>query len=487
MRILLVDDDESIRQSLSKFVTQLGHNVLLSENGERALGVLEREEVHLVLSDIRMPVMDGHEMLASIKKSEKFIDLIVVLFTGHGDIKGAVDAMRQGAYDYLLKPINVKELAIVINRINDYLALKEENKKLTSNFEEQLDKETNAIKTELLELRKAYARDVGIGEIGVYSEKMKSIYQTLKKFHVNPDIPVLIEGETGTGKEIIARYIHYESGNITTPFVGLNCAAISATLFESELFGYEAGAFTGGRPKGQKGKLELASGGSILLDEICEIPTEYQAKLLRVLQEREYYPVGSLKKQSTDARFICATNKDVNKQVEDGTFREDLFYRLSVGHIVVPPLRERNNEVIPLAKMFLSQLAANKRTSFSGFSKEAEKLLTDFHWPGNVRQLKSTIERISLLWDDEEIQPSHLEFLFGKGIPSTESVSDENLVAEKEISMPSEKFDLNDWTFDIIRKALTKNNNNKSKTAKYLGISRNELYTYIKKIDIIDK
>ncbi len=484
MRILLVDDDESIRQSLSKFVTQLGHNVLLSENGERALGVLEREEVHLVLSDIKMPVMDGHEMLAAIKKSKKLKDLVVVLFTGHGDIKGAVEAMRQGAYDYLLKPINVKELALVLNRINDYLALKEENKKLTTNFEEQLDKETSAIKSELLELRKAYARDVGIGEIGVFSEEMKSIYKTLKKFHKNPDIPVLIEGETGTGKEIIARYIHFERGNVTTPFVGLNCAAISATLFESELFGYEAGAFTGGRPKGQKGKLELASGGSILLDEICEIPTEYQAKLLRVLQEREYYPVGSLKKQKTDARFICATNKDVKKQVKDGTFREDLFYRLSVGHIVVPPLRERNKEVIPLANMFLSQLAANKRTTFTGFSTEAEQLLTDFHWPGNVRQLKSTIERIALLWDDTEIQPSHLEFLFEKGIPIIEEGRNNGDEPEREIQMPADKFDLNDWTYDIIRKALAKNNGNKSKTAKYLGISRNELYTYIKKIDV---
>ncbi|MFC1565011.1 sigma-54-dependent transcriptional regulator [candidate division KSB1 bacterium] len=487
MRILLVDDDDSIRISLSKFLSQLGHDVLDCENGERALTILSREPVHLVLSDIKMPRMDGHEMLSRIKKSDKLKNIIVVLFTGHGDIKGAVEAMRQGAYDYLLKPINVKELAIITNRINDYLALKEENIKLTSNFEEQLDKETSAIKNELLELRKAYARDVGIGEIGVFSEKMRSIFKTLQKFHKNPDIPVLIEGETGTGKEILARYIHFESGNITTPFVGLNCAAISATLFESELFGYEAGAFTGGRPKGQKGKLELAAGGSILLDEICEIPTEYQAKLLRVLQEREYYPVGSLKKQSTDARFICATNKDVKKEVEEGSFREDLFYRLSVGHIVVPPLRERNKEIIPLAKMFLAQLSENKRTTFTGISKDAEQLLTEFAWPGNVRQLKSTIERISLLWEDKEIQPSHLEFLYDKGMPKIEEKQEQAEEKTEDIELPSDKFDINDWSYNIVKKALVKNNGNKSKTAKYLGISRNELYTYIKKIDNIEE
>ena len=313
MRILVVDDVISIREALVKFLSQLGHELFAACDGKDALEVLSRQNIHLVLTDILMPRMSGHQLLKRIKESNDLKDIVVVLFTGHSDIKSAVEAMREGAYDYLLKPVNIKELALTIKRINEYLVLKEENRLLSSNFERQVRKATKDVKKELIEIKKAFAREMGASDIGIFSKSFRDVIKTAKKLHNNPDIPVLIEGETGTGKEIVARYIHYGEGEVTSPFVAINCAAITPSLFESELFGYEAGAFTGGKGMGQKGKLELAGEGTIFLDEITEIPTEYQAKLLRVIEEREYFRVGGLKNLHTNARFICASNQDIKR------------------------------------------------------------------------------------------------------------------------------------------------------------------------------
>lgn len=483
MKILLVDDDIDSRHSLSKFLVQLGHHVIECDNGQDALAMLKNEAVHLVLSDIRMPCIDGYELLKRIKKSRFLKGIIVVLFTGYGNVKSAVDALKNGAYDYLLKPVNLEELSAILERITEYLALKQENVQLTENFDQHVKEATEGIKKELDELRKAYAREVGTAEIGIFSGKLRQVFRMAKKLHANRDIPVLIEGETGTGKEVVARFIHYGEGNVTSPFVGLNCAAISPGLFESELFGYEAGAFTGGKPKGQKGKIELAEGGSIFLDEIAELAPDYQAKLLRVIQEREYYRVGGLRKYSADVRIICSTNQDIKRKIKDGSFREDLYYRLNVGYIKIPPLRERPEEIIPLARMFLLQFYKQKKTRFKKISADACKILEEYHWPGSVRELKSTMERIVFLWDDEEVIPAHLDFILRDKPPCNQQNVSLQQFSIGDLPLPEKRFDLDKWILEIVSKALAKHQGNKTETAQFLGISRSILYTYLKRIN----
>jgi two-component system, NtrC family, response regulator AtoC len=482
MNILVVDDSIESRRSVARFLEDLGHLVMQSGDGQEALAKLQREKIQMVFSDVRMPRMDGFELLDRIKNSPELKDLMVVLFTGHGDVKDAVEAMRNGAYDYLLKPVDVNELHIITERIQEYLVLKEQNKTLTDRFDQAVQDATDDIRKDLEDLRMAYAQEVGTAQIGIYSDKIREVFKTAKRLHKKREIPVLIEGETGTGKEIVARFIHYGRGDVTSPFVAINCAAISPNLFESELFGYEAGAFTGGNPKGQKGKIELAREGTIFLDEIGEMAPDYQAKLLRVIQEGEFYRLGGLKKITSDVRVICATNKDVRKGTADGTFRQDLYYRLNIGFIKIPPLRERPEEILPLAEMFVFELYNKNRTRFQKISPEAAKILEGYDWPGNVRELNNTIERAALLWDDVELQPSHLDFLLQPipvDIQQNGSIGPPSFA---NIPLPEESLDLNEWSLDIVERALKKYSWNKSRTAEYLGITRSVLYTFLERI-----
>lgn len=484
MKILLVDDEKDIRSSLSEFLEGLGHQVGTAGNGHDALEALEKDRVHLVLSDIRMPELDGLELLRRIKLSRELVDTEVILFTGYGTVPQAVEAMREGAYDYLMKPVNVRELAVITDRVAEFMALRQENRRLAEDFEGRVREATDEVRRELEEIRRAFSREVGAAGMGVFSQVLREVIKTSGRLHRNPDMPVMIEGETGTGKELLARYIHYGDGDVATPFVAVNCASISPNLFESELFGYEGGAFTGASAKGQKGKLELAEDGTIFLDEVGEMPLDQQAKLLRVLQEREFYRVGGLKKIRTKARLICATNRDIKKCVADGTFRRDLFYRLNVAHLSIPPLRERREEIMPLARMFMLELFQKKRTRFDKISPQALRILENHDWPGNVRELKSVIERVALLHDDDEITPAHLAFLSpGADLVETGAVEDysgglDNLI------LPEDSFDLDAWCLGIVKKALARNFWNKTETARYLGISRGALYTYLKHLDI---
>jgi len=485
MHILLADDEKDIRSTLSEFIEGLGHRVSLAANGREALDLLEKDRAQLLLSDIRMPEMDGLELLKRVKLSGELREIEVILFTGHGTIPQAVEAMHEGAYDYLMKPINVRELAMILKRITEFISLREENRRLSENFEHSLREATGEMRRELEELRRAFAREVGVAGMGVFSHALREVLKTCQRLHRNPDVPVLIEGETGTGKELIARYIHFGDGDTASPFVAVNCASISPNLFESELFGYEGGSFTGANPKGQKGKLELAGEGTIFLDEIGEMPQDQQAKLLRVIQEREFYRVGGLKKLITGARVVCATNRDIRKCVADGTFRQDLYYRLNVAHIPIPPLRQRREEIIPLARLFMQELFQKKRTRFDGISPAAARLLETYDWPGNVRELKSAIDRVALLYDDAEIRPAHLEFL----VPGASDTADlpaqgQTQFSGEEILLPDDAFDLDGWTLNIVKKALAKNFWNKTETARYLGISRGALYTYLKHLDL---
>lgn len=320
--------------------------------------------------------------------------------------------------------------------------------------------------------------------IGIFSEAMQEVMSQAEIIHRDRAVPVLIEGETGTGKEIIAKYIHYGKDQVKSPFIDINCAAITPTIFESELFGYEGGSFTGGRPGGQKGKLAIADGGSLFLDEIGEIPVSIQAKLLRVIQEREYYRVGGLTKITANVRLICATNVNLEMSMLEGKFRKDLFYRLEAVHIFIPPLRERPDDILPLAEMFLKTLSHEKGKDFESISSEAANLLIAYNWPGNVRQLRNVIERIVLMWNDKEIKPEHLSFLNKKRKNMQELPIKPVQFSGQEMNLPQDHLDLQDVNSKIIKQALSMHQGNITKTASYLGISRRSLSYRLKQMGI---
>ena len=294
----------------------------------------------------------------------------------------------------------------------------------------------------------------------------------------------MIEGETGTGKEMIVKLIHYGKSGNSLPLIDINCAALSPELFESELFGYEPGAFTGGKPKGEKGKMALSAHGTLFLDEIGDMPLNLQPKLLRVLQDRTYYPVGGLKKQNFNARIVCATNRSLQNLMENNQFRRDLFYRLNVGYIYLPPLRKRPEEIIPLATLFLEREAALKKKKFRSISEAAQNILRSHHWPGNVRELENAIERAVLSWDHSELLPEHLDFLSGVSHSDLADNQRHNKPFDLvNLMLPEQELDLEQLNQEIIRKALARFKGNKTHTANYLGISRNALYTRLNKID----
>ena len=311
----------------------------------------------------------------------------------------------------MLKPINVEELAALTEKIAEHQSLLFENKALTERFSVEVEAATEGARQELIRLKKALVQAAGLENVGFFSRQMQDVVSQAHKYHQSRSIPVLIEGETGTGKELISRIIHYgtmDNAGGQIPFVDVNCAAITANLFESELFGYEPGSFTGSLAKGQNGKIDLAQGGSLLLDEVGEIPLELQGKLLRAIQEKEFYRVGGLKKIKTDVRIICATNADLEKSVDQGTFRRDLYFRLKVGHIRIPPLRERLDDIIPLTELFLRIFAGKKPDRFQKISGGAAEILLAYDWPGNVRELRNTIEWVSFMYDDRELKAEHL-------------------------------------------------------------------------------
>jgi transcriptional regulator with PAS, ATPase and Fis domain len=327
-------------------------------------------------------------------------------------------------------------------------------------------------------LKKVLLQTAGLDNIGFFSERMNHIMRLAKIFHEDRSIPVLVQGETGTGKEIISRIIHYGDVAALEPFVDLNCAALTASLFESELFGYEPGSFTGGLTKGQKGKLDVAKGGTLLLDEVGEIPLELQGKLLRVIQEKEFYRVGGLKKVKTDVRIICATNADLEQRVEQGTFRRDLFFRLKVGHLVIPPLRERVDDIIPLAEMFLRQFAEQKGKRFRRISSSAVDILLVYDWPGNVRELRNIMELAVLMYDDVELKPIHFSLTILQKVLPAPSIAALNAQA-LDINcflLPEKGIDLEEFIDRIVHQSLDLCHGNKTEAAKYLGISRRSFY-----------
>ena len=389
--------------------------------------------------------------------------------TGYGDMDSVIAALRAGAEDYIQKPLNVEELAVIVDRVRE---------RLRPVPEAQVPQAS----PEPIEVERPTRLAVpGLGAFGVFSEALRRVVGVAERLHPYRTVPVLIEGETGTGKELIARLVHHGAdGSEQHPFVALNCSAISPSLFESELFGYERGAFTGAAESGKIGQFERAQGGTLFLDEVGDLPADLQPKFLRVLQEREMTRVGGTSTRALDVRVVCATNKNLESLIEQGVFRRDLYYRLNVGRIYIPPLRDRPEDILPLAQMILEDFADRYQRLFRFIGEDAREALLGGRWEGNARELVNTIERAVLLHDAVVLKAHHLA-LGSRPWPAPEAPAEEVTLRPGRFELPPEGLDLEALEHEIVKKALARLDGNKSKTADYLGISRSALYTRLSK------
>ena len=463
MKVLLVDDHPEVRLSLAGFIESLGHHTSHAGSGAEALAAARSQRPDLVISDLRMPGMSGIDLLQALEDLDNPPPF--ALMTAFGDAETAIQALRLGAVDYLRKPIDVRELHRVIERVA------EENPTLHQPTPPVGQQPSSEQADGLVIGGPAMARVVAFAD----------------RLHAAPDLPCLIEAETGCGKELISRRIHHGGRPAATPFVALNCAAIAPGLFEAELFGYAAGSFTGALAGGNQGKLTLAAGGTLLLDEIADLPLDQQAKLLRVLEERTWYPVGSNQLQRLKARVVCACNSDLLERVRTGRFREDLYYRLKVGHLRIPPLRERRDEIMPLARSLLIRIRKTRGAGPQRFSSDAERLLTAQPWPGNVRQLRHLLEQACLLADGAVIDaPALADLLPGAAPSATPTAASTALpVPPAVLLLPDGNFDLDAWTRAVVAAALTRNDGSPVRTAAYLGLTRKVLYTLRKRYGLL--
>lgn len=438
-RILIVDDELGARESLRIILKNRGYDLLVAESGEEALRIFEQQRPHITLLDIIMPDLDGLKVLEEIKRIDA--KAVVIMITAAKSIETAVNAMKLGAYDYITKPFNVDEIRLIV-------------KKAFSNLD---------LVGEVEYLRAEIGRIYGLDNIVGKSKAMKNIFSLIKQV-TDTTLTVLIEGESGTGKELVARAIHFNSSRKNKPFIDVNCAAIPDSLMESELFGHERGAFTGAHER-KLGRFEVANGGTLFLDEIGDLSLSNQSKILRFLQERQFTRIGSSKPIRVDVRVIAATNKKLEKSMKDGSFREDLYYRMNVFPIFIPPLKQRKEDIPLLVNHFIRR-STQQRKDVKGISHEALEPLINYHWPGNVRELENVVERAVALCPKSVISPSDLPQNIREGM---ELSVDEDAVLEGKLSFEEaeEAFERN-----IIIKALEKSNYVQSRAADILGISR---------------
>ncbi|MFQ6083065.1 MAG: sigma-54-dependent transcriptional regulator [Candidatus Aminicenantia bacterium] len=445
-KILIIDDEIGVRTSLSGILEDEGYYVKAVENGEEGLDLLRRENYDLVLLDIWLPGQDGIEILKKIKENGE--NIVVVMISGHGTIETAVRSTKLGAYDFLEKPLSLEKVHLTVKNALKHKKLEEENIQLKE---------------------KIKSRYVLIGE----SPPIKKLREEIR-IAAPTNGRVLIYGENGTGKELVARLIHEQSLRKEKRFMEINCAAIPDDLIESELFGYVKGAFTNAF-KDKKGKLFLADGGTLFLDEIGDMSLRIQAKLLRVIEEQKFEPLGSTESISIDARIIAATNKDLRKEINAGRFREDLFFRLNVIPFRIPPLRERKEDIPLLVNYFLKYFSVEYRKKLKVITPKAMEVLTDYYWPGNVRELKNMIERLIIMVQDEEIKVSDLPLSIISPQPE-ESFRVKQYRSFQEAKEAFEK--------EFIQRKLWENNWNITKTAHQLQIERSNLYKKIKAFGI---
>lgn len=441
--LLVVDDEKNIREGLGKALELDGHKIFLAANGSEALEIINSNEIDLVITDLKMPGLSGEELLRQISSSYPTIQVIIL--TGHGTIETAVNAMRDGAYDFLTKPVNLDRLSLLVKR-----ALSTRDLVL----------QHHALQNEVEFIKKKQKFSGAIGK----SAQMKKIMEIVEQVS-RTKASVLVTGESGVGKELIADAIHELSDRREKPFIKVHCAALSETLLESELFGHEKGAFTGAVAR-KRGRFELAHNGTLLLDEIGEISPSVQIKILRVLQEKKFERVGGEETIEVDVRVVSATNKDLKEEIVKGTFREDLYYRLNVVHIHVPPLRERKDDIPLLTSAFLKEFSEENGKSIEAINQKARIALYNYSWPGNIRELRNCLESAVVLTKNtiivpDDLPPSIVEDSQGDYVRIDVGTTLEN--AEKE----------------IIKNTLIAQKGNKSKTADILGIGRKTLHRKI--------
>ncbi|MCK4311944.1 MAG: sigma-54-dependent Fis family transcriptional regulator [Candidatus Cloacimonetes bacterium] len=459
--ILVVDDNKNMQIILKNVLSDEGYLITAYGNGRSALTEIEKNIPDLILLDIRLPEMNGIDVLRKIRKIKE--NLLVIMITAYGDIKTAVEAMKLGAYDYITKPFVNEDLVLTVKKALETQELRGEVECLRKKLKDK----TEIVKT--------------MGESPEITRVLKQV-----ELIAPTDMSVIIQGESGTGKEVIANLIHQKSDRKNSSFIPIDCGAIPDTLVESELFGYEKGAFTGATIN-KKGKFEVASEGTLLLDEVANLPPAAQAKLLRVLQEKKIQRIGSTKPININVRIIVATNLDLSDAVKEGKFRDDLFHRLNEFKIVLPLLRERKDDIPILAEEFLKDSNKELNKNIQGFTKEALKLLLAYSWPGNVRELKHVVKRAVLLEKKDNITPEVLKLeITPQPISYKESLDNYFQMILKEgftLSAITSKVS-NEMEREIIKKILVEVKYNKSKAARILGIDRNTLYSKLKNLGI---
>jgi len=453
-RVLVVDDEPGMKEFLKIMLEKMGYQADAADSGEDAIKRLEQGKYKLVICDLKMPRISGMEVLRRSKEVNP--EVPVIMITAFGTAESAVEAMKLGAYDYISKPFKVDEIQLVINKALEKARLLEEN----------------------IQLKRELKNKYGFHQLIGLSEPMRKIYEIIRQTAPTKS-NILISGESGTGKELVAKAIHYNSPRRNHPLLTVNCASIPESLLESELFGHTRGAFTGAY-QSKRGVFELADQGSIFLDEISEMTPGLQAKLLRVIEDKSFRKVGGEQELKVDVRIIAATNRDIEKEIKTGRFREDLFYRLNVIHIHLPPLRERKEDIPILAQHFLEKYSAEMKKPIRKISKEAEEMLIKYHWPGNVRELENVIERAVSMEKTEAILPESIT----EKVRCPENVLD----LASSFQIPSQGINLEKTMENLERKmlkeALLQSRGNQTRAAELLGLSFRSFRYRIKKLGI---
>lgn len=453
LNVLVVDDDNLICLSLKKILVKMGYQVDVCMEGDKVLDKVAEFQPDVILLDIYLTSHNGLSLLKILQK--EYYHIPVIMITGYSDVKIAVTAMKSGAFDFLLKPIDMEQLELILAKCTEHLKLKNEVDKLHSIMKE------DEISREFFGRSKSIMR----------------VLTQVEKLAKSDNTTILLEGESGTGKEVFAKYIHQQSPRRNASFVSINCAAIPKELAESELFGHERGAFTGAAQKTKLGKFELADGGTILLDEIGELSLDLQVKLLRVLQERTFYRLGGEKEISVNVRVLAATNRNLEDEVAKGNFREDLYYRLNVAKVIIPPLRERKEDIALLAYSFLKEFEVKFNQRIKGIDKDALQFLEQQYWKGNVRELRNTIERAVLMLDGDEIKEQHFSFL---NTGKNNMPDDDKFI----LKIPSKGVAIDLVLRTLILKTLDITKGNQVKAAKILGLSRSKLRYRMEQLEI---
>jgi two-component system nitrogen regulation response regulator GlnG len=462
--ILVVDDEESLRWVLKKGLEKKGYNVHTAENGRTALSFLSKNEYLLIFLDIFLPDINGLKFLEDIKKERE--NIVVVIMTAQGTMKSTIEAMQKGAYDYITKPFDMEEIYLLIDRIENLKRLE----KRVCTLEEELKTKYDA------------------GEIIGKSQKMKEVFKMIGRA-ASSDTTVFITGESGTGKELVARALYMSSKRSKGPFIAVNCAAIPKELIESELFGYEKGAFTGATEL-REGKFELADGGTLFLDEIGDMDVSLQAKLLRVIQEREFYRIGGRIPIKVDVRIITATNQDIDSAIREKRFREDLYHRLNVITIFLPPLRERREDIPILAKHFLKRFSNELNSNVKNITDDAIDILKSHEWKGNVRELENIIKRAVVISSSDSIISEHLPFNADLRLKAAAKSNTDFILAKVQDTIGKGNLYneiIREVEKELLGVILKKTEWNQLKAAEILGINRNTLSRKIKELGIVVK